>query len=336
MARRLLVVGLCLATAGLQAQTRVVKIASVVTDFDQGLLLIDGYGFGVGPLVLLTGPAAAPNANRGIPLQITAATDGHLEAALPADLPPGTYRLSVASADWYVDEIDITFGAVGPQGVQGATGATGPIGPQGFPGPPGPQGPQGPAGSDADVGDLEDEVDVLRVRLQDIDPASGDNDETKVVFVTSTTHDGDIGGNPGPDRVCNRLASAVSLPGVYRAWLSYGDSHTSVANTFFGASVPYVRVDGVVIANDWDDLVDGSLLAPINVDENGEPATTSRVWTLTTTEGMHTGFGFSCNRWRSTSGVLSVGNPQSAGSDWTDVGAFQSCANRFAFYCFQQ
>ena len=65
MLRWLLVIGLSVATVGLTAQ-RVVKIATVVTDFDQGLLLIDGYGFGEGPLVLLTGPAAAPNAKRGI------------------------------------------------------------------------------------------------------------------------------------------------------------------------------------------------------------------------------------------------------------------------------
>ena len=103
----------CLATTTAVQSQRVVKVATVITDCDQGVLIIDGYGFGEGPL---PGPAAAPNAKRGIPLQLIAATGDHLEAVLPADLPAGTYRLSVANAQWYIDEIDITFGAVGPMG----------------------------------------------------------------------------------------------------------------------------------------------------------------------------------------------------------------------------
>ena len=45
-------------------------IEVVVTDFERGLLLIDGRGFGDGPLVLLTRPAAEPDTKRGIPLQV--------------------------------------------------------------------------------------------------------------------------------------------------------------------------------------------------------------------------------------------------------------------------
>ena len=156
MTRWLLSLGLCLGSVlGLQAQ-RVLMIEAVVTNRDRGLLIIDGYGFGDGPLVLLTGPAVGePNAKRGVPLQITAASPDHIEAVIPATLGSGTYRLSVANMQWYVDEIDITFGAVGPlgpTGPKGDAGSQGPAGPQGLAGSEGPAGPQGPDGPQGSLG----------------------------------------------------------------------------------------------------------------------------------------------------------------------------------------
>ena len=108
----------------------------------------------------------------------------------------------------------------------------------------------------------------------------------------------------------NALASAASLPGVYRSWLSSGFVGVSPAFRFISASVPYVRVDGVVVANDWDDVVDGSLLAPINVDETGGVTTATKVWTLTAADGEPSAFGAFCSRWRSAAGSAQVGDPQ--------------------------
>ena len=42
------------------------------------------------------------------------------------------------------------------------------------------------------------------------------------VFVTSTVHDGNLGGLVGADAICNSLASAAGLAGTYKAWLSDG------------------------------------------------------------------------------------------------------------------
>src|SRR5262249_42934796 len=42
----------------------------------------------------------------------------------------------------------------------------------------------------------------------------------KRVFVTSTTHDGNLGGLDGADAICASLAANAGLSGTYKAWLS--------------------------------------------------------------------------------------------------------------------
>ena len=46
----------------------------------------------------------------------------------------------------------------------------------------------------------------------------------KFVFVTSTTHTGDLGGIAGGDGICNDRAADAGLPGVYKAWLATSDA----------------------------------------------------------------------------------------------------------------
>src|SRR5262249_42603015 len=62
-----------------------------------------------------------------------------MQARLPVNLVPGTYRLTVSNGPGasQFDYIDLAIGLVGPAG---------PVGLAGVPGPPGPAGPQGPAG----------------------------------------------------------------------------------------------------------------------------------------------------------------------------------------------
>ncbi len=109
---------------------------------------------------------------------------------------------------------------------------------------------------------------------------------TKIVFITSTIFaDGNLGGIVGADAECQALADAASLSGTFLAWLSdsLGNSPATDPN-FVKSEVPYLRVDGIMVASSWADLVDGSLLAPIEVDEQGnhpgtvtDPATSGDV-----------------------------------------------------------
>ena len=88
---------------------------------------------------------------------------------------------------------------------------------------------------------------------------------TKIVFVSSVTHDANFGGLAGADAFCQGLADAAALPGTYMAWLS--DDSGSPSSRFAQSSEAYVLVDGTVVAHDWADLTDGDLQHPINVSE---------------------------------------------------------------------
>lgn len=89
-----------------------------------------------------------------------------------------------------------------------------------------------------------------------------------IMFVTSTSTDGGLGGLRGADQLCGERARAAGLAGTFQAWLC--DGTNSPATRSMRADVPYVRTDGAVIARNWTDLTDGSILHPINVTELGK------------------------------------------------------------------
>ncbi len=157
---------------------------------------------------------------------------------------------------------------------------------------------------------------------------------SKLVFVTSGTYDGNLGGIAGGDATCNTLAGAAGLPGTYQAWLS--DAGSNPAAAFTQSSFPYVLVDGTKIADDWAALIVLPLDAPINIDENGPPAVAlSGVWTGTNSNG--TANGTDCLGWISNAGGNNgrTGRTDSTIVNWTDSNSL-ACNNSRRLYCFEQ
>jgi len=109
----------------------------------------------------------------------------------------------------------------------------------------------------------------------------------KVIFATSKTYVGDLGGIAGADDKCNTLAMEATLAnaGNFMAWLSTDD--TSPAARMTPHDLPYVLTDGTtVIAESWADLIDGSLAAKIDRTEAGTViANGGWAWTGTTAKG---------------------------------------------------
>jgi hypothetical protein len=102
--------------------------------------------------------------------------------------------------------------------------------------------------------------------------------------VSSSTQNGNLTGLFGADDLCQGLANAAGLPGVYMAWLS--DATGSPTSRFTRATVPYVRVDGLSVADNWTDLTDNRLKRPINMTEKGQVSgAPTRVWTSTNSLG---------------------------------------------------
>ena len=171
---------------------------------------------------------------------------------------------------------------------------------------------------------------------------------TKVVFLTSATYDGNLGGVAGADAECQALADAAGLSGIFLAWLS-DDLGSSPSTTFIRSEEPYVRVDDVKVAANWADLTDGTILHPIEADEQGGrprsagPGAIIEVWTGTDGDGTLRSAGQTCNDWFSTSDVLRglrgnstrshEGNP--GDPVWTVWSASPGCNLPFRLFCFE-
>lgn len=164
---------------------------------------------------------------------------------------------------------------------------------------------------------------------------------SKTVFVTSRTYAGNFGSAAAADAICQGVASSAGLPGTYRSWTS--DRVSSPSSRFSRSLNPYVLTNGTQIADNWTDLVDGSLDAPINRSETGALIGTGSpnlgtnfVWTGTSSAGGGFG-GFNCNDWTSTSDRVSIqgGDTSLRDGNWsTQWGVICSISGRL--YCFQQ
>ncbi|MBK8262900.1 MAG: DUF4215 domain-containing protein [Nannocystis sp.] len=165
----------------------------------------------------------------------------------------------------------------------------------------------------------------------------------RLVFVSSALRQGNssdagLKSLSGADALCQDLAQAAGLPPhLYMAWLSTKNlgpasrfpSHTASARG------PFLLIDHTPIALSWQDLTDGQLLHPIDLDEHGQTITKSTVWTNTSPNGAPADKG-DCDAWNSSDGDPKGGVGSSSATDttWTELDA-NLCANSARIYCFQ-
>ena len=159
----------------------------------------------------------------------------------------------------------------------------------------------------------------------------------RIVFVSSATFTGAIGGVPAADQACSDLAAAAGLIGTYRAWLS-DDAARSPRVTFTQSDAPLVMTSGVRVADHWVDLTDGTINHPIVIDERGnQPDTVPVVWTGTDPSGERAASGATCLGWADASdGVMGqVGVFDAIGIGWS-ASPPTTCDQPGRLYCFQQ
>jgi hypothetical protein len=164
--------------------------------------------------------------------------------------------------------------------------------------------------------------------------------KSKLVFVTSTTHNGNLGRFAGADKICNDCASAAGLEGTFKAWL--GDCQTGPVDNFaIDPSVMYILVNGEFVGT-WSNLIEGNLINPISVTEFGDTVT-GLVWT-----GVYSGGTFRedsawqncCNNWKTKSAGIkgAIGDASQTDGHWTHDTTYYSwsCDAKFRLYCFEQ
>lgn len=137
--------------------------------------------------------------------------------------------------------------------------------------------------------------------------------EGSLVFLTDAFGSGDLGswadaggqtGIAAGDAICQAEAAAAQLPtpNAFVAWLS--DSGVSAIERLT-QNGPWIRVDGIPVAQNTADLTDGELFATINVTPSGLYLGHWAVWTGTNPNG--TGGPANCDDWNPGSGAAQGG-----------------------------
>jgi hypothetical protein len=144
----------------------------------------------------------------------------------------------------------------------------------------------------------------------------------------------------GPDQVCQSDAQEYGLTGVYKAWIS--DSTSSPDTTFDKGGRPYILRNGETVADDWDDLTDGTIQHSINQYADGASvANLVPVWTNTWEDGTAVNNQGNplldcCDDWTSDSSDYTGNIAFVGGIYWSHSGDYQSCLQPAHLFCFEQ
>jgi hypothetical protein len=109
----------------------------------------------------------------------------------------------------------------------------------------------------------------------------------KLVFLSSVGYKGgELGGVEGADLKCQHLATLANFDNAakFKAWLS-DDLYNPFKDFTKIADMPYVRPDGVRVADDWDDLILNGPGDGIIVTETGVTLINTGAWTGTAPSG---------------------------------------------------
>ncbi len=189
----------------------------------------------------------------------------------------------------------------------------------------------------------EDFVDTLQTIDHNAnsvpDPDTADDPFAKfvrIVFATGPLFPGDFGGLAAADAFCQQRASDYSLPGTYVAWLS--DGSTSAASRISHRVAAFALVDGTKIADNWSDLVNGNIDAPIDVGAGGA-LHENAIWTGTAADGSNAKpalcpNGCNCQKWQG-GGTGLQGRSDATDLAWTRAGTAK-CDTMAGLYCVQQ
>jgi hypothetical protein len=173
------------------------------------------------------------------------------------------------------------------------------------------------------------------------------NLDLKIVFITSTVYNGNLGGLAGADAACQARATAASLPGTYKAWLS--DDVTTAASRLTHSTGRYVSPTGLTVGIDWNDVVNAPLNRAINIDEFGHGAHANGTATSSCASvvgyAVYTGSdqtgasvaGSTCSNWtdNTTGSSARFGDSGRASFFWTNR-CTVTCDRTAPLYCFQQ
>jgi hypothetical protein len=172
------------------------------------------------------------------------------------------------------------------------------------------------------------------------DAADASRPPSRLVFVTSEVFAATpSGGAGGFDNACNAAAARSTKidvkGGKFVAWVSTATARAASHAQVLGFTGAFLMPDGTVIAQSGADLLDGTIAAFLDRDENGEARAAATPWTGTTADGAVDTDG-TCADWTSAAAAKNAtrGITTEKNSRWTKSVA-GSCADMNPVYCFQ-
>lgn len=155
-------------------------------------------------------------------------------------------------------------------------------------------------------------------------------DEVHRAFVTAAVYSGDLTEIVGADGACQAAATDADLHGVWRAIISAPGIDVRDRIVIVG---PVENMNGQRVADDAEDLFDGTLQAAIEYDEYGVQQF-GRAWTGSLSNGQESSD--TCAAWTtSTDGAGQAGNIASVFGTWLE-GSSQPCHKNERLYCVSQ
>jgi hypothetical protein len=156
------------------------------------------------------------------------------------------------------------------------------------------------------------------------------------MFVTSTLHSADFGGQSAADAICNARARDASLAGKYVAWLS--TAQTDAKSRIPAAVGGWVRPDERPFAVSRDALLAGQVLYPPRLDELGDDLAQDDAPLITATQPDGTFYGggtyTDCVGWTSidTPIIYRTGSVLGGTYQWTAADG-ATCTQRGRLLC---
>jgi hypothetical protein len=153
----------------------------------------------------------------------------------------------------------------------------------------------------------------------------------KRIFVTATNYQGSLGGLSGADSKCTTAATAATLGGTWKAWLS--DGTTNAIDRIADVGPWYLVDKTTLIFNNKANLQTGPL-DTIGQTEQGTNVGGVAVWSGTSTGGTHSGS--TCTNWTTSSlSVYGTSGSSDSSQFWTDV-SDTACSQMQSLYCLEQ
>jgi hypothetical protein len=174
-----------------------------------------------------------------------------------------------------------------------------------------------------------------------------DNDAgTRIIFLTTKTYHPGLAGldfrymsaDGGADDVCNAEAASATNTRIrasrFTAWMSDFSDGGAARDRITRSPGAFITTRGELIATNFDDLVSGSIRAPIKRDVDGVDVTvqTKDVWTGTDQAGRP--LDQDCVDWTASGGELgAVGDATATDGTWSGTANPIECRSLAHLYC---